>query len=183
MTDIPINIQENIKEYEDCLAIKAPEKGRLWPILISGAIFALTFYSLTITIYRSINNIIEFNIASIAVMGIIAAAFGFVFIKFLYDLKTTTEVLLFPDQQKIVLRRERTKRVISEHSIDDIEIKVENVHHEDPSRTPMRWFTLFDTNRQKQIFAVRTAGQGGETIDTATLIDFFNEVMGKKDNV
>ncbi len=173
MLEIPMNLAENCVRKSDGFIIKAPEKNRYLPIVIGFIMTAIAIFGLIYGIYD--NDTVKILMA----MGMLVL-FGLMGIHAVLQIFNIPEILLLPEKKKIILRSERTKKVISEHPIDDIEVRIESVHHEDPSRTPMRWFTLFDTNRQKQIFAVRTAGPGGETYDTAELKEFFYEVMGKK---
>ncbi len=181
MVDITLNIEQNVKFYDQRFAIVAPRNGRIGPLVLACLFFVLmSAGTVSLVLGMPTENIAPIDYAGVSIFGIGAIISGLMFYNFLKSYFFAYEALLLPEQQKIVLRRERTKKVVSEHPIDDIEVRIESVHHEDPSRTPMRWFTLFDTNRQKQIFAVRTAGPGGETYDTAELKEFFYEVMGKK---
>lgn len=183
MADIPFEIAHNVRDYGGSLAIMAPKKGRLLPLLISGFVF-ISLLSVHLTfVYGMLWRAKQYDLTGVVLIGVAAVGFGVMFFYYLRSLLSINEVLLLPDQQKIVLRRERSKRVVSEHSIDDIEVRTQDVQHEDMSRTPMTWFTLFDTNRRKQIFAIRPTGQGGEAMAVGDLEEFFNDVMrggGKK---
>ncbi len=181
MINVPFTLEENVKQYCGSFAIAAPRKGRISATIGVGLVFILLLGGSGALLMRMLlDEIIAADYFGISILLVGTVIFGIMFYKFFKDLIMTTEVLLLPEDQKIVIRRERNKKVVSEHSIDDIEVKIEKVYHEDPGRSPMRWFTLFDTNRQKQIFAVRTAGDCGEAYDTAELRDFFWEVMEKK---
>jgi hypothetical protein len=181
VANVPDNLSENVAFSDDHYIIAAPHGGRIWPIMGVGALFLTTaYYFVKAWFDWSGEQLTSNDYAGIVVIGCIATASGIMFFRFIINLLTVPEAHLLPEQRKIIIRSARTQKLLSEHSIDDIEVRIESVHHEDPSRTPMRWFTLFDTNRQKQIFAVRTAGHGGETYDTAELKEFFYEVMGKK---
>lgn len=104
--------------------------------------------------------------------------FGFLTFINLKNILAITEVLLVPEERKIIIRRERSKKVVSEHSVDDIKFQHERVSQEDPSTPGMYWFTLYDTKLKKHIFSIRPGeSQSDDAMAVGELEEFFNEIM------
>ena len=120
----------------------------------------------------------DFDIWGHLVLGGFTLLTGYLTFSNLKALIQLTEVLLVPEEQKIIVRRERSKKVVSEHSINDIEIKGQDVQHEEMYRSPMKWFTLYDKKLNKQIFSIRPGqSQTDGGMACGELKEFFNAVM------
>lgn len=178
MVDIPFGIKDNVRQYGDHVAIVAPQKGRVLPVMLMSALFLFLLWACIGGGQRILSEGPAKNDAvmmSIFVVSMLVT--GFITFSWIRQFLLLNEVLLLPEERKIVLRRERTKKVVAEHLFDDIELQDEKVHHEDMSRNPMIWFTLYDIRLQKQIFAIRPTGQGGDGMAVGELKEFFTNVM------
>lgn len=168
----------NVKEYGDDLAVVASPKGRYAYLLIAAPIFLFVLAAEIEIVYKSIT-IEDYN-ATLTVQLLfsgIASLFGYLSFSNLKALIQLNEVLLFPAKRKIVLRRERSKKVVSEHSIDDIQLEGEKVLW-DNAVNYTKFFTIYDTRSNKQIFSIRP---GTNALNSAgacnELEEFFNAVM------
>jgi hypothetical protein len=170
----------NVKQDGDHYAIVATGKGRLTPLLWITPLFLIIAFAAVRMLYNEIvDPTYSHSIAGYLMIIGGTALFGYLTFSMLISLIRVTEVVLVPEKRTIVVRRERTKRVVSEHAADDIEIRHERVRHEDPSRTSrMHWFTLYDTRREKEIFSIRPGEY--EDLDAQSvneLEEFFKAVM------
>jgi hypothetical protein len=185
MVEIPFGIEDNIRQYGDHVAIVAPQKGRLLPVMLMSALFLFLLWACIGGLQRIVSEgPAKSDAVMMSVFVVSMLVTGFVTFSWIRQFLLLNEVLLLPEERKIVLRRERTKKVVAEHAIDDVELRDEKAHHEDMSRNPMIWFTLYDTRLQRQIFAIRPTGQGGDGMAVGELKEYFREVMrpGAKSN-
>ena len=138
MIDIPLSAKENIKKYENCFAIGIASNGRWNYSLFTMFFFILLFVGFLSLMDRIIT--VEFyidDLYGLTLEFIGASLFGYMSLTSIWYLIQLPEVLLYPKQKKIVIRRERDKKIISEHSIDNIEHRVDKVMHADPARIKM----------------------------------------------
>lgn len=168
----------NVKEYGDDLAVVASPKGRYAYLLIAAPIFLMVLAAEIGVVYKSIT-LEDYNATLMVhlLFSGIALLFGYLSFSNLKALIQLNEVLLLPEKGKILLRRERSKKVVSEHSIDDIQLQGEKVLW-DNAVNYTKFFTIFDTRSNKQIFSIRP---GTNAVNSAgacnELEEFFNQVM------
>lgn len=178
MLDTLTVARANLKEYGDNFAVVASPKGRYAYSLITAPIFLMAVVAEIGVVYKTIT--LEDYSATLTVHLLfsgIALLFGYLSFSNLKALIQLNEVLLLPEKRKIVLRRERSKKVVSEHSIDDIRLEGEKVLW-DNAVNYTKFFTIYDTRSNKQIFSIRP---GTNAVNSAgacnELEEFFNEVM------
>lgn len=176
MTDPHFEVTNNIKSYDQHLAIVTPKRGRLLPVVAMGAFLLLLLYLMLRTIYRvSMTGWNEGDPVFLVIVGGFAILIGILFYRKVSALVSAPEALLLPEERKIVIRRERTKEIVSEHAVEDIEVRKHDAYHEASSSKTRPWFVLYDTKRGKQVFAIRPAGEGGKA--AGELERVFGEVM------
>lgn len=150
-------VEKNIIKHDDCLAITATQSSwlREWAAaLITGTVFLMIVIGvLTAFIVRDELQSVDYVFA--IVMGVFAIISGYMTYIYAHANLFYSEVLLYPKHKKIVLREMRTKKIKSEHAIENIEIQTDRVMHSDPARLPMAWFTIYDTKLDKKIFSIR----------------------------
>ncbi len=178
MLDMLTVAHDNVKEHNEYYAIRVSPNGRYSYVLIMGGLFLSVFSAEIAVIYKTWTDA-DYNSALTmhVLFSITALLFGYLAFSNLKSLFQLNEVLLVPEERKIILRRERSKKVVSEHSVDDIEINRERVMWEDNMQSS-KWFTLYDKRLQKQIFSIRPGEkQSDDAPACRELEEFYRTVM------
>lgn len=166
----------NAYREDSYYVLNANKNGRLVYLFLTAPFFLLFLH---VTIFRFYNDIIakDFDLASYLVMVGGASLFGYMSISYLIQLINIKELVLLPDEKKVQVRLERNKKVVSEHSRDNISLTKQRVSHEEPYRASMQWFTVFDTSTNKQLFCIRPGTRHTDRMAIEELTDFFHAVM------
>jgi len=181
MIDMLSTAAGNVYKEGDSYILNANRSGRLIYLFLTAPFFLLFLY---VTCYRVYNDIIDryFDIASYVIMVAAGALFGYMSISYLIQLINIKELVLIPTEKKVQVRLERNKKVVSEHSRDDISLSKQRVSHEEPYRASMKWFTVFDTTSSKQLFCIRPGTRETDGMAVEELTEFFTAVMYPEHN-
>jgi len=169
---------ENVYESDGRYVVQANKKGRLvYPSLV-GPLFFLFLYTLIFIIREQFIDP-DYNATAVTwiTLTLPNLIFGYMFITYIVQLINIKELVLIPDEKKVQVRLERNKKVVSEHSRDNISLTKQRVSHEEPYRASMQWFTVFDTSTNKQLFCIRPGTRHTDRMAIEELTDFFHAVM------
>jgi hypothetical protein len=183
MIDILSTAAGNVYSEGNCFIINANKNGRFLYLFLTTPFFLLALFGLPYRIYIDIVDPESgLEILSYLFLFFLLSLFGYMSISYLIQLINIKELVLIPTEKKVQVRLERNKKIVSEHSRDNISLTKQRVSHEEPYRASMKWFTVFDTSTNKQLFCIRPGTRETDGMAVEELTEFFNAVMYPEKN-
>lgn len=183
MLDMLGTAKNNVYENSGAFIIHANRGGRYLYLALTSLFFLISLAAVVSDIARLISPDRKFSgIGGFVFVGGICAVFGYMSISYLIHLINIKELVLLPNQNKVQVRLERNKKVISEHSADNVALTKDRVEHEEPYRASMKWFTVYDTISKEQLISIRPGNRDTDGIAVEELTEFFQSVMNSEIN-
>jgi hypothetical protein len=176
----PVVARQHVLKYGEHHAfLSACASDYYSPLLIAGGLFLVFAYFVGEIVYKQITvPSYSVTIGYLLFFSISFLVFGFLALVILKRVVLITELLLIPKQRKVIIRRARSKKVLSEHCIDNIALSSAAQRDKHPLLEVSYWFTLYDIKTNALLFAIYSDDEMGiGSIGYGELNDLYKQIM------